>query len=67
MLWIRWSFQGAKIDLLEFDVATITAGDYTVEVKFAKEEYNDWYETVYRQTLMDSGVSTALALKNQLR
>lgn len=67
MLWIRWSFQGAKIDLLEFDVATITAGDYTVEVKFAKEEYNDWYENVYRPTLMDSGISTALALKNQLR
>lgn len=63
MLWIRWSFQGSKIDLLEFDCATITAGDYTVEVKISKEEYNDWYENVYRPKLMDSGISTGLALK----
>jgi hypothetical protein len=50
--------------LIEFDCATITAGDYTVEIKFNKEEYNDWYENEYRPKLMDTGISTALALKN---
>lgn len=69
MLWIRYAFQGAKIDLLDFDVSTITAGDYTVEIKFSSEnkEYQTWYDNVYVPEHKGKGKSVALALKEQLR
>jgi hypothetical protein len=42
MIWVRASFQGAKIRALEFDISTITAGDYTVEMKVNAEDYKFW-------------------------
>ena len=67
MLWIRRSFQGAKIDLLEFDVSTLTAGDYTVEVKLEKEQYQKWFKENYEKNIQPTGISCALALKKQVR
>jgi hypothetical protein len=42
LLWIRWFFQGSKVDLMAFDVATITAGDYSIELKIPKDAYDEW-------------------------
>jgi hypothetical protein len=42
MIWLRSSFQGAKIRALEFDISTLTAGDYTVEMKVKSDDYKYW-------------------------
>ena len=67
MLWVRWAFQGSKVDLLQFDVSTITAGDYTVEIKFDTKDYNHWFQNVYEKSEdKKRGVSPAIALKKNL-
>jgi hypothetical protein len=66
LLWVRYFFQGSKVDLMQFDVATVTAGDYSVEVKIPKEAYNEWakeFEAKYDETSQ----SRALVLKKQLK
>lgn len=45
---IRYMFQGGKIVQLEWDVATVTAGDFSVEFAIKKENYLHWKENVYR-------------------
>lgn len=45
---IRYMFQGGKIVQLEWDVATVTAGDFSVEFAIKKENYLQWKENVYR-------------------
>lgn len=45
---IRYMFQGGKIVQLEWDVATVTAGDFSVEFAIKKENYLHWKEHVYR-------------------
>jgi hypothetical protein len=41
---IRRLYQGGKITRLEWDMATITAGDYTVEFEIKQESYIAWYD-----------------------
>jgi hypothetical protein len=52
---------------LEFDVLTITAGDYTVEMKIPMDKYKDWRETIYRQTYYPLGTSPAMAFGECIR
>jgi len=40
---IRALYQGGKITKLDWDVTTITAGDYSVEFKIDKSSYKDWW------------------------
>jgi hypothetical protein len=42
MIWLRMSFEGAKIRALEFDISTITASDYTVEMMVKADDYKYW-------------------------
>jgi hypothetical protein len=44
---IRRLYQGGKITQLEWDMATITAGDYTVEFEIKEKSYIDWYDNHY--------------------
>lgn len=41
-LQLRNLYQGSKVMQLEWDMATITAGDYTVEMKIDQKAYEDW-------------------------
>ena len=41
---IRSLYYGGKIKLIEWDFATVTAGDYTVEFPIPEEAYLKWYE-----------------------
>lgn len=41
-LQLRNLYQGSKVMRLEWDMATITAGDYTVEMKIDQKAYEDW-------------------------
>ena len=44
---IKSLFQGGKIKRLEWDMATITAGDYTVEFKIPADAYESWNNSHY--------------------
>lgn len=42
MIWLRYAAQGSKIKALEFDISTITSGDYTVELPIDSDDYKKW-------------------------
>ena len=65
---LRHLYQGDKIRQLEWDMATITAGDYTVELKIDKSHYLRWKESEYKRPGGDfeNKVSPAMSLKNHL-
>ena len=39
--------QTSKLDAIKFDIATITASDFTVEYEISKEMYEDFLCTIY--------------------
>lgn len=41
---IRWLYQGGKIDQIKWDMATITAGDFTVDWTIDRQTYQAWDE-----------------------
>ena len=65
---IRSMFQGGKIQQLEWDVSTVTAGDYSAEFPIKAENYAKWKQEVYKAPggPFERGISPALALKEQL-
>ena len=38
-IFVRWLYMKGKINQVEWDVATITANDYTVEMKIRRSKY----------------------------
>ena len=45
---IRFKREQGKIIQIEWDLATCTAGDYTVEMSINKLQYDDWYKDIYK-------------------
>jgi len=66
---IRYMYQGGKIVQLEWDMATVTAGDFAVEFPIKKQGYLDWKEHVYRAAggPFENGEAPALALKKFMK
>ena len=66
---IRAMYQGGKIQQLEWDVATVTAGDFSVEFPITQAGYDWWKETVYRAPggPFETGQAPAFALKNYMK
>jgi len=66
---IRKMFQGGKIQQLEWDVATVTAGDYSVEFPIKRDSYDWWKSEIYRAQGGDfeRGIAPAFSLKNYLK
>jgi len=66
---IRLMYQGGKIVQLEWDVATVTAGDFSVEFPIKRDSYLQWKEQVYRAPggPFEQGEAPAMALKKQLK
>ena len=66
---IRRLYQGGKITQLDWDMATITAGDYTVEFEIKEESYIDWYDLHYKAPGGDfeKGISAAYSMKVHLK
>lgn len=56
--------QTGKIKNLKWDVATITAGDYTVEHIISAADYKNWHAHEFMQSSMD--MSPALSFKKYL-
>ena len=50
---IRYLYQGGKITQLEWDVSTITAGDYTVEFTIDESSYKTWLDQKYKNRVGD--------------
>lgn len=65
---LRHLYQGGKVQQLEWDMSTITAGDYTVELVIDETEYRQWYNHEYRKDRGDyeNKISPALSLKSFL-
>ena len=59
MIFIRWIIIQSKIRQLEWDIATITLSDYSVEFPISKESYLNWYENLYKAPDGDSGKQVA--------
>ena len=68
VLVLQWLYKGGKIQQLEWDISTVTAGDYTVEFDIPAAAYRRWYEDVYKQSggEYDQGYSPALSLKRTM-
>jgi len=66
---IRRLYQGGKICQLEWDMATITAGDYTVEFDIEQQSYIDWYDLHYKAPGGDfeKGIAAAYSMKVHLK
>jgi hypothetical protein len=66
---IRSLYYGGKIKLIEWDFATITAGDYTVELPIPEVAYIEWYDNEYKKAGgdADEGIAPAMSLKTQLK
>ena len=46
---IRYLFQGGKMKKIDWDMATVTAGDYSVELDIETEDYHKWKAESYEQ------------------
>ena len=65
---IRWMYQGGKMKQIDWDMSTITAGDYSVEFTIPRKSYDDWYNAHYAQPggPVENDISPALALKEYM-
>lgn len=62
---IRRLYQGGNLQQLEWDMATVTAGDYTVEWKIKADKYEKWDSQVYDQS--GTGHPEGLFFKDALK
>ena len=64
---IRYLYQGGKMQKIDWDMATVTAGDYTVEFDLEKEDYDKWKKDFYEEIFANNpDKSPALALKEHI-
>jgi len=61
-------YKGGKIQQLEWDISTVTAGDYSVEIDIDKHAYEKWYNRTYKASggEYETGYSPALSLKRTM-
>ena len=52
---LQYLYKGGKIYQLEWDLSTITAGDYTVEFTISQDAYQNWYNNTYKSYYGDYG------------
>ena len=65
---VKSLFQGGKIKRLEWDMATITAADYSVEFEIPEVGYQKWYDEDYKKPGgdYDNNVPPAMSLKKTM-
>lgn len=54
---------------MQWDMKTVTAGDYTVELKVSEANFRDWYDNEYQCPAGDfqNGVAPAMSFKKHLK
>ena len=69
-LTIRYLFQGGKMQQIDWDMTTITAGDYSVEFTIDKDVYDNWKNNTFMGPggifEQNNQESPAIALKKQM-
>lgn len=62
---IRYMYQGGKMKQIDWDMSTITAGDYSVEFTIPRDAYDQWKSQFYLAPggPKESNISPALAFK----
>ena len=65
---IRWMYQGGKMKQIDWDMSTITAGDYSVEFPIPRIGYDNWFNEHYIRSNgpKEQGESPAHALKEYM-
>ena len=68
VLVLQTLYKGGKITQLEWDLSTVTAGDYSVEFDIPADAYNIWYTLTYKRSGGEhaEGYSPALSLKRTM-
>ena len=67
---IRSLYRGGKLKMVEWDVAMVTAADYTVEWAIPEEVYDRWYNEEYSKDGGDkdgAAFGPAMSLKKALK
>lgn len=67
-IFVRWMHLQGKVNQIEWDMATITASDYTVEMTIHKNDYDEWYSRDYKKPGgdFDKDVPPSMSLKKHL-
>ncbi len=55
-----------KINQVEWDMNTITAADYTVELKINKESYIEWSKEIYKTGDKQREIPVTFSLKEYM-
>ena len=64
---VRWLFVKGKLNQIEWDMATTSAGDFSVELHVHKKDYLRWYNDEYRQSEdFNQDVPPSMALKKHI-
>ena len=65
---IRMTYQGQKMKQIDWDMSTITAGDYSVEFEIPRTGYDNWFNEHYIRTggPKENDISPAHALKEYM-
>ena len=68
VLVLKYLYKGGKIQQLEWDLSTVTAGDFSVEFEIPADAYSTWYQQTYKQYRgeFEQGYSPALSLKRTM-
>lgn len=67
MITVYFLKKNSKIKNLEWDVSTITAGDYTVEYQINEDAYKHFLTTQYNSHDRNHGISIGESLKTYLK
>lgn len=64
----RWLHHKGKINQVEWNMATITAGDYTVEMKIKAKSFKKWHKQEYMKEGGDHAqeIPSSLSLKKHM-
>lgn len=56
-----------KLELVKYDMSTVTASDFTVELDISREAYQDFLQNHYRPKVKNNERSPAMYLKEYLK
>jgi len=67
-IFVRWLYLKGKLNQVEWDMATITAADYTVEMPIKEKSYLAWYQREYMKADGDFSkeIPALLSLKRHM-
>ena len=51
-----------KLENIEWDMSTCTAGDYTADIKITPEQYNRFLSTIHEQSYNNESIAYGLKL-----